>query len=61
MEGSAISHGVSHNDVTNRAIAFNKDPHIQSVVNNLMEAWGRIVVKDPQNSFPGEYRHEKQD
>lgn len=56
MEGSAIGQGVSHDDVTNKAIAFNKDSHIKSVVNNLMEAWGRIVVKNPQNSFPGKIK-----
>ncbi|CAG2220349.1 unnamed protein product [Mytilus edulis] len=53
MEGSAIGHGISHDDVTNKAIAFNRDQHIKSVVDNLLEAWYKIVVHDPQNSSPG--------
>ena len=36
MEGSAIAHGISHDDVTNKAIAFNRDPHISQVVSNGM-------------------------
>ncbi|OPL32612.1 hypothetical protein AM593_00353, partial [Mytilus galloprovincialis] len=53
MEGSAIAQGVSHDEVTNKAITFNRDQHIKSVVDKLLEAWYKIVINDPQNSSPG--------
>ena len=53
LENNAIAHGISHSAVTNKAIAFNKDPHIEPVVDNVLEAWNTIVSNDPQNTSPG--------
>ncbi|KAJ8320511.1 hypothetical protein KUTeg_002098 [Tegillarca granosa] len=53
MENSAIAHGVSHDLVTQKAIEFNRDSHIEPVVYNVLESWRRIVANDINNNSPG--------
>nr|KAG5705276.1 hypothetical protein BaRGS_010727 [Batillaria attramentaria] len=40
--------------VTDKAIAFNKDQHIQRPVEDVMEAWYDIVTSNGSNSSPGQ-------
>lgn len=53
MEPGAISHGTSNDDVTNKAIAFNSDPHIKDNVKAILEAWKSIVTDTSGNQSPG--------
>lgn len=56
MENSAIAHGVSHDLVTQKAIEFNRDSHIEPVVDNALESWRKIVTNDINNNSPGEFK-----
>ncbi|XP_064610047.1 uncharacterized protein LOC135474001 [Liolophura sinensis] len=52
-EGGAIVNGANKEEVTNKAIAFNKDSHIETAVYELLNKWNGVIAKAPGNSFPG--------
>ncbi|KAK7099795.1 hypothetical protein V1264_022849 [Littorina saxatilis] len=55
MEGSAISgnHGSSTAGVTDKAISFHRDPHIQKPVEDVLDTWYNTVSKATFNQPPG--------
>ncbi|KAK3588193.1 hypothetical protein CHS0354_012255 [Potamilus streckersoni] len=53
VESGAIEHGVSNNDVTAKAIAFNHDPLMEPVVHDVLVLWDRTVARNASNGFPG--------
>ncbi|XP_060082274.1 uncharacterized protein LOC132561592 [Ylistrum balloti] len=53
MEPGAISLGSSNDSVTNKAIAFNSDPHIKDNVKAILNAWKSIVTDAAGNKAPG--------
>ncbi|KAK7495076.1 hypothetical protein BaRGS_00013716, partial [Batillaria attramentaria] len=53
MENGAIVNGAHVQEVTDKAIAFNKDPHIQKPVEDVLEAWYDVVTSNGSNASPG--------
>nr|KAG5705277.1 hypothetical protein BaRGS_010728 [Batillaria attramentaria] len=53
MENGAIVNGAHVQEVTDKAIAFNKDPAIEKPVQDVLKAWEDIVASDASNSPPG--------
>ncbi|XP_046365235.2 uncharacterized protein LOC124141307 [Haliotis rufescens] len=54
MESGAIAHFGQHTQaVTDKAIAFNKDSHMEQPIIDIMDTWFKLVTQDPSNKSPG--------
>ncbi|ESO88846.1 hypothetical protein LOTGIDRAFT_234415 [Lottia gigantea] len=58
MESSALRHfGQSNKATTEKAIAFNKDSHMEESVKDVLNLWNKVVVKDPHTKQGGFFNY----
>ncbi|KAK7101074.1 hypothetical protein V1264_023919 [Littorina saxatilis] len=53
MENGAIVNGAHVQAVTDKAIAFNKDPAIEQPMKDILQGWHDIVTSNGSNAYPG--------
>ncbi|ESO92166.1 hypothetical protein LOTGIDRAFT_233215 [Lottia gigantea] len=58
MESSAIAHfGQANKATTEKAIAFNKDIHMEESVMDVLKLWNKVVVNDPATKHGGFFNY----
>ena len=53
MENGVFTGGAETQAITDKAIAFNQDPHIQQPLQDILQAWYDIVTTNGSNTSPG--------
>ena len=53
MENGVFTGGAETQAITDKAIAFNQDPHIQQPLQDILQAWYDVVTTNGSNASPG--------
>lgn len=55
MQNKVFNGGAASQAITDKAIAFNKDSHVEQPITDVMNLWYKTVTQDASNKYPGGY------